>query len=370
MSHAPVAPSSMGVTVYCAGSVQMQARYPQGSTDESRAGDAAHWVCSTVLDAFKLAPGMIAEHLIGSFDPAGTCITDEMAQAADVYIEECLSIGAPPADMHIESRVQCFRVHPLSNWGTVDFWAHVGNTIYVRDFKFGHGFVDEYECWQNLDYVAGILDALDVDEENTWLDLGIVQPRYYNAAPCRNWVIKASDLAKYVKIMRYQTLKALMSDPDCVSGPHCKNCTARIFCPAARQSTYWAMQISTEAAPVNLPPAAVGLELDYVKRALALLTATETGLMEYAELLVGQGKVVPGYAKQPTLGQRAWLMNDKLVIQIGNAAGLDLRSSKPVTPAQAEKLGADKHFVKAQTHRPSSMKLKRLSENSIKKVFN
>jgi hypothetical protein len=351
----------------------MQAQYPQQSTDESKAGDAAHWVCSTVLDALKIAPGMVAEHLIGSFDPAGTCITDEMAEAAQVYIDECLAILGSTANVHlmnVESRVHCRRVHPTHNWGTVDFWAHLGNVVYLRDFKFGHDYVDEYECWQNLDYAAGILDELNVDEENTWLDMGIVQPRYYNAAPVRTWRIKASDLAQYVKVMKYQTMKALNASPGCVSGPHCKNCTARVFCPAARQSSYWAMQVATEAVPVNLPAEPLGLELEYVTRAIKALEATKSGLEEYAELLINKGQVVPGYARQSVAGQRAWLMDNKQVIQIGEACGLDLRSPKPVTPAQAEKLGADKHFVKAQTHRPSSMKLKRVTQNSIKKVFN
>jgi hypothetical protein len=169
--------------------------------------------------------------------------------------------------------------------------------------------------------------------------------------------------------MKYQTMKALNASPGCVSGPHCKNCTARVFCPAARQSSYWAMSVATEAVPINLPAAAAGLELDYVTRAIKALEATKTGLEEYVEMLAGKGEVVPGYARIPQQGQRAWKMDNKQVIQIGNAIGLDLRSPKPVTPAQAEKLGADIHFVKAQTHRPSSMKLKRVSQNAIKKVF-
>lgn len=372
MPHAPIAPSSMGVTVYCAGSVGMQAQYPQEATDDSKAGDAAHWVGSTVLDAFKVAPGMIAEHLIGSFDPAGTCITDEMAEAADVYITECLSLGAPPAAMNVEARVQCHRVHPTLNWGTVDFWARVGNTIYIKDFKFGHGFVDEYECWQNLDYAAGILDELGIDgiqDRNMWIEMTIVQPRYYSASPVRTWRILAADLRAYVNIMSYQAHKALMPDAECVSGPHCKNCTARRACPAARQSMYWAMQVSTEAVPVNLPAAAVGVELSYIQRAIKALEYQETALLEYAEALIAKSEVVPGYARVPTSGQRRWNLDDSTMIMIGEATGNDLRSTKTITPAQAEKIGIDESFIKAQTNRPSSMKLKRLSKNSVKKVF-
>ncbi len=367
----------MGVTVFCAGSVMMQAQYPQEATDDSKAGDAAHWVCEKILNSVKnnAAAAITAQSLVGMADPAGTIISDEMAEAADVFIEDCLSVVAQSgnfAAMNVEGRVQAHRVHPALNWGTVDFWARIGNTIYVKDFKFGHGFVDEYENWQMMDYAAGILDQLGIDgleEQNMWIDMAVIQPRYYNAKPVRSWRIRASDLRTFVNIMSYQAHKALMPDAECVSGDHCKDCTARRACPAARQSSYWAMQVSTEAVPVNLPPAAVGLELDYISRAIKALEYQQTALMEYAEALLLGGDVVPGYARVPSAGHYKWNLDDATMIMIGEATDQDLRSTKTITPAEAKKRGIDESFIKAQTHRPSSMKLKRLSKNSVKKVF-
>lgn len=376
MSHAPIAPSSMGVTVYCAGSVSMQAQFPQESTDESRAGDAAHWVCETSLRSYReQLPAIFPRDLVGQADPAGTIITEEMAEAADVFVMACLETMAPGGDfsaMNLEARVHCVRVHPTQNWGTVDFWARVGNTIKLKDFKFGHGYVDEFENWQMMDYAAGILDELGIDgiaDRNLWIEMTIVQPRYYSASPVRTWRILAADLRAYVNIMAYQSLKALLSDAECVSGAHCKNCTARRACPAARQSSYQAMQVSTEAVPINLPASAVGLELDYINRAIKALEYQETALMEYADALVLRGEVVPGYARIPVSGKRKWALDDATMIMIGNATGQDLRSTKTISPSQAAKLGVDESFIKAQTITPSSMKLKRLSNNSIKKVF-
>ena len=367
----------MGVTVYCAGSVAMQAQYPQEATDDSKAGDAAHWVCEQVLTAVKHGGlGVVTpESLVGAQDPAGTIISQEMAEGAQVFVEDCLSVVAPTGDfaaMNVEAKVQCHRVHPTLNYGTVDWWARIGNVIYVKDFKFGHGFVDEYENWQMMDYAAGILDELGIDgiqDQNYWVEMTVVQPRYYNASPCRTWRLLAADLRNYVNIMSYQAHKALMPDAECVSGEHCKNCTARRGCPAARKSSYWAMQVSTEAVPVNLPAAAVGLELDYIKRAIKALEYQETALMEYAEALISKGDVVPGYARVPSAGQYKWNMDDVTMIMIGEATDQDLRSTKTITPAEAKKRGIDESFIKAQTHRPSSMKLKRLSKNAVKKVF-
>lgn len=377
MSHAPIAPSSMGVTVKCAGSVAMQAQFPQEATDESKAGDAAHWVCADILLARKTNDLKFAKDYIGMADPAGTVISREMTEAAEVFVSACVRavlpvVGPDFTNVHIESKVHCRRVHPTLNYGTPDFWAHLANVIYVKDFKFGFGFVDEFENWQMLDYAAGVLDELKLSDEQlaeTFIDMEIVQPRYYSGDQVRSWRIKASDLQQYVKIMSYQTHKALMADAECVSGDHCKNCTARRACPAARQSSYWAMQVSTEATPINLPASALGVELDYIKRGIAALEAQESGLEAYAEALIIKGEIVPGYARQPTKGKRAWSADDEQVIMIGSATGVDLRSPKPVTPSQAERLGINKTFIESQTHRPSKLKLKRVTTNEIKKVF-
>ena len=353
--------------------VGMQAQFPEEPTDDSKAGDAGHWVCSDSLEAIKRNEAPV--DYVGKTDPAGTVVDDEMVEAASIFIASCLEVVAPTnafASMNIESKVHCYRVHPTLNYGTPDFWARIGNTIYVKDFKYGFDFVDEYECWQMMDYAAGILDELGIngiEDQNYWIDMEIVQPRYYRASPTRSWRIRASDLRNYVNIMAFQSAKALMSDAECVSGDHCKNCTARRACPAARKSMYWAMQVSTEAVPVNLPADAVGLELDYIKRAIKALEYQETALLEYAEALITKGEVVPGYARVPASGFRQWNLDDKTMIMIGEATSNDFRSTKTITPAQAEKIGIDESFIKAQTNRPSSMKLKRLSKNSVKKVF-
>ncbi len=373
MSHALIAPSSMGVTVHCPGSVGMQAQYPQESTDESKAGDAAHWVCSEAL--LDIKKGLPARKFLGKQDPAGTFITQEMVEAAEIFIAACLETVAEHGnfgDMHIEERVDCTRVHPSLNYGTPDYWVRVGNTIYVKDFKFGFDFVDEFENWQMMDYAAGILDQLNIDgiqDRNMFIDMEVIQPRYYRAESVRNWRILAADLRPFVNIMKAAAEEAISPGAKCVSGDHCKNCTARRACPAARQSSYWAMQVATEATPINLPASAVGLELDYIKRAISALKCQETALEEYSESLITRGEVVPGYARQPSSGNRAWSGDDAQVIMIGSACGVDLRSPRAVTPAQAERMGVDKSFVQSQTHRPSSMKLKRVNSNDIKKVF-
>lgn len=383
--HAPLAPSSAPVWAFCAGSVQMQAMYPQESTDDSRAGDAAHWVCSSVQevrvsgDTVAGVPncGLSPNDYINMQDPAGTVITEEMARAAEVFTSYNLGIAEAAGvlqDMKVEKLVQCPSVHPSACFGTPDFRLYVPstNTLHVNDFKFGHGYVDEFENLQNVTYLSGILDDMGVDghgDQDLNVELAITQPRYYHASPVRVWKIKASDIRGLVNMLKYQGQKALMSDAECVSGPHCRNCTARLNCDAARQSGYWAMQVSAQPMPINISPAAVGTELMYIKRAIRALEYMESAHLEHIESLLDSNVVVPGFAKMPSKGQRKWKLDDATMVAVGNACGYDLRSSETVTPAAAERLGVDAEFVKQQTYSPTKMKVKAVKDSTIKKVF-
>jgi len=384
--HAPLAPSSGPVWFFCAGSVQMQARFPQDSTDDSRAGDAAHWLCMRVLTTY--ATGSVlqdapaewgtASKWVGHRDPAGTVITLEMCEAVQMYVDAIMrKVDATPGGrslMHVERLTQCPSIHPTACFGTPDFnmYAPLTNTLYVDDFKFGHDYVEEYDNKQMIIYLQGKLDEMGVDgaqDQDLNVELTIHQPRYYRASPVRTWKFKASDIRATVNVLKYQGEKALMPDAECVSGNHCKNCTARLNCDAARQSAYWAMSVSTQPMPINLTPEMQGTELRYIKRAIAALKYMESAHMERAEALIDQNVVVPGFARQAVLGQRRWRMDDPTMILVGSACGYDVRSEKAITPAAAERLGFDAEFIKQQTERPTSMKVKAVDDSTVKKVF-
>lgn len=377
--HAPISPSGMGLTVFCAGSAMMQMQYPQLSTDESRAGDAVHEVSAKVLTVHQSGQGtkFLPTDYVGERDSAGTLITQEMAEGAEVYTDHILErankLGALQ-HIRIEQMVQCPSIHPNACFGTPDhaLWDNQNGTLYIDDLKYGHGFVDEFENWQNMTYASGILDEMNVNglqDQHINVELTIAQPRYYHASPIRTWKIKASDLRGYVNTMQFQAQKALMPDAEIRSGLHCRYCTARRACPAARQSSYWAMEVSSQPMPLDITPGALGIELTYLDRGIKAMEYMRSALLEQAEVLVDDGAIVPGYARQQSKGNRKWKMDDKLMIQIGRAADIELQRQEAISPAQAEKKGVDKIFIEQQTERPLSMKLKRVKDNAIKKVF-
>ena len=365
----------------------MQARYPQDSTDDSRAGDAAHWLCQQILWVY--ATGEVqantpkiwgtAAKWLGHKDDVGTMITLEMCEAVQIYVDEVMrkvdAVQGGRALMRVEQLVQCPSIHPFACFGTPDFSMYVPqiNTVYIDEFKFGHDYVDEYDNEQMIIYLQGLLDEFGIDgaaDQTLNVELTVIQPRYYRASSVRTWKFKACDIRGKINALKYQGEKALLPDAECVSGSSwCKNCTARLNCDAARQSAYWAMSVSTKPMPVNLTPDMQGIELSYIKRAISALKYMESAHMERAEALIDQGVIVPGFAKQAVSGHRKWKLDDPTMICVGTACGYDVRSEKTITPAAAERLGIDAEFIKQQTETPTSMKVKAITDSTIKKVF-
>src|SRR5205085_9695018 len=104
--------------------------------------------------------------------------------------------------LHVEGLIEISILHDL-NWGTPDAWVYSPRslTLDVFDFKFGHGFVSEFENWQLIGYAAGFLESLGIDghaDQALRVNLHVVQPRaYHRAGPVRTWSVLASDLRPY-----------------------------------------------------------------------------------------------------------------------------------------------------------------------------
>ena len=77
----------------------------------------------------------------------GVKVTEEMLNGAALWVE---ALEGYPA--RIESRIYAKSIHPTKCWGTPDArqWAPETKTSRIADYKFGFGFVDEFENWQCL----------------------------------------------------------------------------------------------------------------------------------------------------------------------------------------------------------------------------
>jgi len=368
--HAFLPPSGAGAWVVCGLWPTMNATFPQDDSEHTLGGHAAHWVSSERFGGRDPLPGTLA--------PNGVVVDEEMAEAADVYVDDVrqtLGVNGLPF-LVVEQPIEIPRVHPL-NWGTPDAWAYVASTrtLFIWDFKFGHGYVDVYENWQLLNYVAGILDRKGLDgfeEQKTRVVMRVVQPRnYHRDGPVREWSANAADLRGYFNKLATAAEVATGPTPPARVGEHCEHCPGRHACPALQAAGYKLADVVRVAPPLELDDHAAALELMFLERAEAILGARISGLKAQVERRLRDGAPMPFYGLEQTFGRLAWTKPADEVFILGELFGVELRKpAEPITPTQAKKLGIDEAVLSAYAERPrTGVKLVADSTHKAKKVF-
>lgn len=349
--HAEYAPSSMYLTVACPGwKKQASLTPPEGETEATKEGDAGHWVA-----AMAALLGDKFNRQIGQPCANGIETTEEMLDGALVWVE---ALEGYPA--HIETPVRISSIHPTKCWGTPDArqWAPETKTHRTADYKFGHGFVDEFECWQLLSYTVGSLDECYAEWRNdsdVTAQMTIVQPRYYNGKPIRTWTIKTAGLLHYEKRMQTAVAEAEGPNPRVISGTHCTYCPARATCDVYRKTCGNAIDFAGRPDPMASSPEDVGRELRVVQEFIKRLEARETGLSALAETMIRNGKRVPYFKFEQTVGRLTWTMPIEVVEMTAQLRGKSVMApAKPITPTQAiDRKILDARVISEYSDRPN-----------------
>lgn len=372
--HAPLPPSSAARWgAQCPASVTLE-REHSGITDaeaesDRMEGDAAHWFIAQDLKGTPAA--------VGDTAPNRFVITDEIVEATALFLDE---IAAHRFDgkLHVEEIVRCSSIH-RDNWGTPDLWKFIaegiGGTIYLWDYKHGHRYVDVFENWQLIDYVACILSGeefIGMDRRAIKVVSCIIQPRnYHPSGPVRKWETTADKLHTFFTQLETFAEEATGPNPRAMVGPECRDCKGRHACQALHDAADSVADTVGGIVALELPPEALGYELRTLERADDLLTARLTGLRAYAESLIRAGKNVPFYQLTPATGREIWTKTTDEVLQLGDLMGVDLKKpTAAITPAQARKAGLTKEVVAGFAARPpGGVKLTQIDLKEARKVF-
>ena len=365
--HAPIAPSSLARTVACPGWIKNSAiQPPQAPTEESMEGDAAHWV------ALQMALSTIPA--LGDKAPNGVTVTDEMIDGGYVYVE---ALEGLPGKM--EQRVQIPRIHPTECWGTPDRFTWTPNTKRLRvfDYKFGFEYVEVFENWQLIAYASGIMDALQLHDQDVILELVIVQPRLSHPdGPVRMWPVAATKIRAMVNTAFSAAHEALGDKPSTNTGPHCLHCPARISCNTLARAVFNIIEFSGHADPMLSSADDIGRELRLVQAARERLKARQTGLEAQAEALLRAGRPVPFFMLEPAQSRLKWFDDVKpeeveAVVKALNPNKSALKPPALITPTQAIKGKVlDAAVMSAYSERPTGA-MKMVSDTTTKaaKVF-
>lgn len=346
-AHSILPPSGAAAWRRCPMWVTMNRLYPQPDTPESMEGTAAHWVFAEMLAGRIVCEGLIA--------PNGIVVTEEMMEGAEMVVDTVRARIPTNIGLHVEERVAIPRIHPQC-FGTPDIWAFFGATLEVMDYKFGHGFVDEFENDQGIAYVAGLIDLIaemlgkgpgSLDQVIT-VNFTVVQPRcFYKGNPVRTWTVAASDLRGPINQLAHAAQVALAPNPPAVTNSECRHCPGRHVCAALQQAAYADAEFAVTSSPVELAPAVADLELRMMEHALARLQSRVEGMQEAVKAHIRQGHPVMFHRAEQGYGREQWTVPNDQVIAMGSLMGADLAKVGVKTPGQAKKLGIDEAVIKA-----------------------
>lgn len=356
-------PSSASTWVVCSGNIDMRAMFPEApdeaDTEVTEDGTACHWL------AHEIWQGIFPKE--GDLSPNGRVLTDEMFDAVDMYHDV---LRAWPNVVPV-----CEQYVPIPRivagfGGTPDAWAYNPDKkrLYIADLKFGFRFVEVWENWQLICYACGLLDLLQLDDQEVSIEFVIVQPRCsHHDGPVRHWCVRASDLRAHINILTNQATAATKYVPN----PGCGDCPGRHACTALQNSALTALEVAYMGDPYELDGAALGDELRRMKAAAKKLDARITGLETQADAMLRKGTVIPGWVLAASYARETWQQGTEAqIIALGKLQGVDVtKPVKAITPAQARKI-LPASMVAMFAHKPSTgVRLTKQDPYEAKKAF-
>lgn len=336
--HSEVGPSVLGRVRQCPGSVRLSRLYPEAEGPEAGEGIAAHWGLAERLHGRDVTEGQIAGN--------GVVLDAEMLEAIEVAADEIIGTGNRLNDLNVERMVQIPAVHAKC-FGTPDADRWVSSRhLKVWDFKYGHGYVDEYRNAQLIAYASGIASRAKIDglaEQTTTVDLTVIQPRHYGAPAVRTYTTTLAMMRADVNILHMAAEQALdVADPQTIAGPECRYCPARHACPTLQKAALSVVDTVGRAIALDLATPHAAAELRRLDYADGLLSARRSGLEQQLLGAARKGEAVPFYHVKHGDGRERWAKPVAEVIALGTMYGVDLRGTpKAITPAAARKLGVD-----------------------------
>ena len=383
MGHARVAPSALHLTLACQASLQLQERVPPvPETEDEVKGTASHVVA--LAHAMGMGDIWIEGH---EFESSGRKwkVTKDMLAGAQLYAR---TVGVHSHN-RLEDGVKITVLHATDCYGTPDMWRYfqagqyvplptgtfttTAPVVRVVDYKSGHRYVDVFENPQLIGYGLGVLERVDLDDNEAILEIVIVQPFNWSAEPVRVWRIRFVDLRPLINQMTYKIAIALGDSPTATTGSHCMDCKARHMCATLREATTAIVEFSGTASTHELDIVAMAQELRILTDAIKQLAARETGLAAQLDSDLRAGKPVPHWTLKPTRSSLTWNTDENptdLALKM-EMLGINIRKPPEVmTPTQAIDSGIDASIIGDYAHKPTpALKLVPDKSSEVRRYF-
>lgn len=353
MAHAKFSPSSAHRWIPCPGSILLESKVPDTSSDYADEGTAAHELAERCLVNGTNAADYRGERI--AVNAKTYEVSSEMVDNVQIYLD--LIRSEPQDEAHYEWKSPVgyitgeLKEDGKPATGTADCVLIHGGKLTIIDLKYGRGVqVDAVENQQLGLYALGIIDELSLTHKFDQVELVIVQPR-------KNHIDRWIAPLPWLGDLRDQIEQAVITEDKCKEGglflwpgeKQCRFCRAKAICPRLAETVL--ANVADDFVDLDAPLApvveaatqrtmdntilgnlmgAIDLIEDWCK---AIRARTETELLA--------GNEVPGYKLvQGKKGSRAWGDADE-VEQVMKSMRLkveEMYDLKLISPTTAEKL--------------------------------
>jgi hypothetical protein len=333
----------------CPGSVSLSRGIPDKTSEYAIEGTAAHALAELALKKERDAAFWIGLEI------EGVPVTEEMAEAVQVYVDHIKMTLQADDDLRLEQRITLDKINPpRPMFGTADcvIYRRATKELFVYDYKHGAGVPVEAIGNKQLRYYAlGALLSLDRDEPCETITAGIIQPRaQHSDGPIREEMFSAGDLLDFASELVEGVEATLKDNAPLVPGSHCRFCKAAAVCPAKRDQAFELAKI--EFGEDNLLPDRIDprvMSIEQVANFLNVADQIEDWLKALRAHVLAEleaGNHVPGWKLVNKRASRVWVDQDK-VIKWATGLGLhedEVFEMKLKSPAQLEKVVGKKNL--------------------------
>lgn len=320
MAHAIFAPSSAATWLECSFSARNSVPEPPKPSRTQLAADEG-------TRGHELLALAVAEHAFPD---------DSDAKAEAVALAVSFVRQLEPAPLHVELKVEL----AYECGGTTDLFNEHPQIATLVDYKFGKWDVDAYHNKQMLTYAAALLDRCGAE----WWRLVIFQPNGLDETPFKQWVAHRSEVIAH----RDRVLRQIADRSAPRPGPWCRWCNAFQQCPAMSTDAGFVMGAMSRAPE--------SLTSEELVRLLRIIRALDDVKAVYDDALTTKlklGHATPGAVLKPARAFRAWNDQEQAAKVLYESFGF--KGVKPLSPAQAEKLGlAGKQYAAVGAHKPEA----------------
>lgn len=304
------------------------------SHDVFNASSTATWIeCS--WSALHAVPEPLKKESTTLAAEAGTLAHEDM-EAGDVPDVEDFLSKLEPGTLEREIRVKITD----NCGGTVDIRKLNPRIVTLLDGKFGKWDVEAMHNMQLFTYAAASLP----DTTAEWFRFVIYQPNGLDDEPWKQWVHHRTE----VEAHRARVMRAVNDRSAPRPGTWCRWCKAFQQCPAMATDAGFLMGAMSRRIE-DLSTADILRMLRMIRALGDVKEVYEDALTTHLKM----GRTADGAALKPGRSFRAW--NDAIRAAEYLHSHFGPKGIKPVTPAQAEKLGpAGKSYAIVGAHKPEA----------------